>query len=395
MIWITGFSAAGKTTVGRKVENALKQNGLATVFLDGDDLRRIFGGKWGYERGERLELAKVYLRLCSHLAAQQITVIISAIAMYAEVYQWAALNIPRYLQVYLRVPEEERKRRDSLGRKNVYTAAGAGAALGYDEPLAAHLVVDNHGATSPETVASSIVSRYLARSTGEHAAADHGKSAHWNAVYSRREPVPGPSPFAVRVAGGTLPKRARLLEVGCGSGRDSIYFSKLGHDVCAIDTSRSAIDFCLERHAGSPVEFRHGSAEDLLAAGLAGSFDAVYCRFVLHAMTEPEQTSLCRAARRLLRTGGLFLIECRSVNDPLMRLGDIISPTERIHGHYRRFIVMDELIRSLVSSGFLIEAGSEGTGLAVFHDEDPVVIRITARAAASQATGWNASTPSR
>src|SRR5688572_6364776 len=87
VIWITGYSGAGKTTVGRKVEGALRQRGMATAFLDGDDLRRIFAGKWGYGRSERLELGKVYLRLCSHLASQQVTVIISAIAMYAEVYE--------------------------------------------------------------------------------------------------------------------------------------------------------------------------------------------------------------------------------------------------------------------------------------------------------------------
>ncbi|MBM3368576.1 MAG: adenylyl-sulfate kinase, partial [Betaproteobacteria bacterium] len=88
VLWITGYSGAGKTTIGRKVEARLREQGRATVFLDGDDLRRILAGRWGYERSERLELSKVYFRLCSHLASQGVTVVIAAIAMYEEVYEW-------------------------------------------------------------------------------------------------------------------------------------------------------------------------------------------------------------------------------------------------------------------------------------------------------------------
>ena len=50
VIWITGFSAAGKTTVGRRVAAELQALGLPTIFLDGDDLRSILGSSWGYER---------------------------------------------------------------------------------------------------------------------------------------------------------------------------------------------------------------------------------------------------------------------------------------------------------------------------------------------------------
>lgn len=76
---------------------------------------------------------------------------------------------------------------------------------------------------------------------------------------------------------------------------------------------------------------------------------------------------------------GLFFIECRSINDPLARQGEVISPTERIHGHYRRFIVADELERRLLDSGFGIVDMLESNGLARLGDDDPVVIRVTAR----------------
>ena len=84
------------------------------------------------------------------------------------------------------------------------------------------------------------------------------------------------------------------------------------------------------------------------------------------------------AAHDLLSPGGIFCIECRSINDPLARTGDVLSPDERIAGHYRRFIVLPELLEKLQQQGFQILEQVESNGLAVFGDEDPVVIRVLA-----------------
>lgn len=54
VIWVTGFSSSGKTTVARKVCRILKDRNVSTIFLDGDDLRSIFSNSWGYDRKDRL-----------------------------------------------------------------------------------------------------------------------------------------------------------------------------------------------------------------------------------------------------------------------------------------------------------------------------------------------------
>ena len=43
VIWITGYSAAGKTTMSKQVEIELANRNYRTIYLDGDDLREIFG----------------------------------------------------------------------------------------------------------------------------------------------------------------------------------------------------------------------------------------------------------------------------------------------------------------------------------------------------------------
>jgi len=185
-----------------------------------------------------------------------------------------------------------------------------------------------------------------------------------------------PSLFAQHVAQ-HLRGNERLLEIGCGNGRDASFFQEQGIQVVAIDASPAAIDLCLKLHGGNGVHFTAGKLENE-GLDLGQSFDVVYSRFVLHAMTEVEQAKMLRAAFEKLGSGGSIYLECRSINDPLARKGEVISPTERIHGHYRRFIVHDDLIQSLQTTGFTIDDAVENTGFAPYKDEDPVVIRIKA-----------------
>lgn len=372
VIWITGFSAAGKTTIGRKVEARLRAEGLSTVFLDGDDLRSIFGAHWGYEREERIDLARVYFRLCSHLAAQGITVVISAVAMYEEVFDWVRTNIPRNIQVYLKVPEEERRRRDEQ-TKNIYTGATNFATM-YDEPSSPDLAVENYGEAEPDEIAARIVDVFRKSVPVDR---DMGRARHWREFYSKAHVPSDPSPFAESVAC-LFSGPTRILEIGCGNGRDAVYFATHGHSVTALDLSEAAIEKCEQEHGHMGIEFIVGKLGDLTHC-LGSRFDSVYARFVLHAMSLEEEIETLRAAFSALRPGGRFHIECRSINDPLSRQGDVISPTERIHGHYRRFVIHDELVARLEASGFEILNSLESDGLAVFGDDDPVVIRASAR----------------
>lgn len=372
VIWITGYSGAGKTTVGRIVERQLQQEQVRAIFLDGDDLRNIFAGKWGYERSDRIELARVYFRLCSYLSAQGFTVVLAAVAMYDEVRDWIQDNVPNVVEVFLDVPEEERIRRDRL-TKNVYPRLGSLKKL-YDEPANPSLRIASHGEISPTVAASRIVKHFL--SAQDSRPVNQGKSEHWDAFYNQGVTERKPSPFALHVANG-LRGDEKLLEIGCGNGRDASFFASRGLQVVAIDASPAAIEICSKTHRTNGVRYMAGKLCDP-QLDLDEAFDVVYSRFVLHAMTQAEEEEALRAAHRKLRRGGSLYLECRSINDPLARVGEVISPTERIHGHYRRFIILAELIQRLEAVGFKIVHALEDTGLAPYNGEDPVVIRIHA-----------------
>jgi len=118
VIWITGLSGAGKTTLAKALLPLLPQPRL---LLDGDALREalaLMGG--GYDLESRKRLALTYSRLCRLTAEQGVTVVCATISMFHEVHQWNRENLPNYLEVYLDVPEETRLKRDD---KNVYTTS--------------------------------------------------------------------------------------------------------------------------------------------------------------------------------------------------------------------------------------------------------------------------------
>ena len=155
VIWITGFSASGKTTVGRHLDARLRESDVRSVFLDGDDLRSILAHRWGYSREDRVDLARVYFRLCNHLATQGVTVVISAVAMYEDVRQWVKENVAGAVEVYLDVPEDLRRERDRA-TKQIYDQIGAQTKL-YDEPQNPDLTIPNYGGVTAEEAAERIL----------------------------------------------------------------------------------------------------------------------------------------------------------------------------------------------------------------------------------------------
>lgn len=372
VLWISGFSAAGKTTVGRKVRHLLREEGVNAVFLDGDDLRSIFGGKWGYLRDERIELAHAYFRLCNALVAQGVTVIISAVAMYEEIFEWVKKNVDRSLIVYLKVPEVVRIERDKVTKK-IYTSNVDFGEL-YDEPKNPDLIIENHGLTSPEVASKTIICAYY--EAIKKSCSDKGRKEHWDKYYESADLIYDPSTFAQSVAE-KLSRPSDLLEIGCGNGRDSIFFSIMGHNVVALDPSSEAINICRKVHGKSSVRFEETTLP-IYSKTISEKYDVIYSRFCLHAMTEIEEIENIISAFDVLKHNGLLFIECRSINDPLARKGEVISPTERIFGHYRRFIIIEELESRLVKYGFIVMSKEERDNLAVLGDENPVIIRICA-----------------
>jgi cytidine diphosphoramidate kinase len=139
VLWITGLSGAGKTTLCRKLVMYFREQGRQVIMLDGDELRQVMGETTAHSREERLKLAMRYAHLCHMIAVQGFDVAIATISMFREVHEWNRDNLPGYVEIFLDVPMKELERRDP---KNIYTRAGkgelknvAGVNFDVDKPL--------------------------------------------------------------------------------------------------------------------------------------------------------------------------------------------------------------------------------------------------------------------
>lgn len=122
VIWITGLSGSGKTTMAAHLRKKLIDLEIPTVWLDGDQLREALGSddwnKGEHERRKRLELAFKYARLTRLFASQGLTVITSTISMFKEIYEWNRDNQHKYFEVFIDTSYTELRKRDS---KNIYS----------------------------------------------------------------------------------------------------------------------------------------------------------------------------------------------------------------------------------------------------------------------------------
>lgn len=162
VVWITGLSGAGKTTLATEVVTELRSRGCSVLMLDGDDLRNILGAAdGGHDRASRFHLAMRYSRLCQMLGRQGINVVIATISLFSDVHLWNRENIPGYFEVYLKVPVDELRRRDPKGIYRKFDAGQiksiAGLDLAIEEPKNPDMLVEFDNRVSVRDVASRII----------------------------------------------------------------------------------------------------------------------------------------------------------------------------------------------------------------------------------------------
>lgn len=158
--WVTGLPGAGKTSIGKLLWQRLHLDGRFAVFLDGDRLRELLGNQFGFDRADRLALARRYAALCRELSCQGAEVICATVSMFEDVRQWNRDNLPNYREIYLRVPLEVLRKRD---QKGLYSAAASqracnvpGIDQSFEEPRCPHIVIDNDGRSAPEEIAENL-----------------------------------------------------------------------------------------------------------------------------------------------------------------------------------------------------------------------------------------------
>ncbi len=111
-----------------------------------------------------------------------------------------------------------------------------------------------------------------------------------------------PSSFAREVAR-LVSRGHRVVDLGCGEGRDSVFFAALGCDVTAMDVSRAGLLKAARLAAERGLEVRWVQG-NLRRLRLDGPFDLVYSCGSIHYVPRRERPELFRALKALTRPGG-------------------------------------------------------------------------------------------
>ena len=122
VVWITGLSGSGKTTIAREVVEKLREKGLKVDHLDGETVRNIFP-ETGFTRSEVNEHIKRVGYLASRLENNGIFVVASFLSPFKESREFVRGLCNNFVEIHLSTPIEICEKRDT---KNLYSMARKG-----------------------------------------------------------------------------------------------------------------------------------------------------------------------------------------------------------------------------------------------------------------------------
>jgi adenylylsulfate kinase len=145
VVWFTGLSGSGKSTVATWVAERLRADGVPVELIDGDALREVFPTT-GFSQPERDAHVRRVGYLASRLEHHGVTVVASLISPYRASRDFARGLCRDFFEIHVATPIEECERRDVKG---LYARARRGELRQftgvddpYEPPIAPELVLD-------------------------------------------------------------------------------------------------------------------------------------------------------------------------------------------------------------------------------------------------------------
>jgi len=131
--------------------------------------------------------------------------------------------------------------------------------------------------------------------------------------------------------------KGKILDIGCGNGRDSYFFNKKGFKVIGIDISQKAI----QKNSKNKNKNLIFKKFDIGKNKIQNKFEIIYCRFFLHTIDEFLEDKLINLIKNSKNNGTLVFFEFRNYKDKIFgnfKAKDHNKVIEFEKGHFRRLI---------------------------------------------------------
>ena len=152
VVWLTGLSGSGKSTVAVEVERRLHEMGRHAYLLDGDNVRHGLNAGLGFSDGDRRENIRRVTEVAKLFADAGLITLVSFITPFEAMRENARAVIgDRYHEVYVRADFDTCAARDPKGLYAKRLSNFTGRDSGYEEPRRPELVLDTVAETVEES----------------------------------------------------------------------------------------------------------------------------------------------------------------------------------------------------------------------------------------------------
>lgn len=162
----------------------------------------------------------------------------------------------------------------------------------------------------------------------------------------------------------SIPLQSKILEIGCGEGRDAYFLLRQGYDLLAIDVSREAVSFCQKKFPNFAARFQ---TLDCVSDELDEKFDFIYAIAVIHMLvSDQDRNAFYRFIRKHIAPDGIALIgtmgdggferqsDIRTAFDLQNRVHGQTGKPVQIAGTSCRVVSFDTLHKELKRNGLAV-----------------------------------------
>ena len=152
VVWFTGLSGSGKSTIAVELEKMLNEEGRAVYLLDGDNIRHGINADLGFSDEDRNENIRRISEIAALFRDAGLITLVSFISPFRNMREFARQRAgsEHFMEVYVSTDYETCCQRDPKGlyKKNIENFTGKDSI--YEEPLHPDLVLDTVGTTPAE-----------------------------------------------------------------------------------------------------------------------------------------------------------------------------------------------------------------------------------------------------